>query len=206
MISEPYLTSTNIDEKVETWLSSIERKRKWKGTPKRFVLLVLDMQRFFLEPESHAFVPAGRAIIPRIKELVHNFNGPVIFTRHVKGSPDNLMNEWWRDAIEGELSEIIPELAPLVENIIIKEHYSAFFDTALDERLGALGVDSILITGILSDLCCETTTRDAFMRGYRSYFLADCTATSTEERHRSTLNRISNAFGEVISSKEQKWP
>jgi ureidoacrylate peracid hydrolase len=204
MRSEPYLTSANINEKVECWLGSIDIKRKWKETPKRTVLLVLDMQRFFLEPESHAFVPAGIAIIPRIKELILNFRGPVIFTRHVKGAPDNLMNEWWRDAIEGELSEIDPELAPLAKNIIIKEHYSAFHDTALDERLDSLGADSIMITGVLSDLCCETTARDAFMRGYKVYFLADCTATSMEERHRSTLNRISNAFGEVISSKEQE--
>ena len=204
MRSEPYLPPANIDEKVEKWLGSIERKRKWKVTPKKRVLLVLDMQRFFLEPKSHAFIPAGRAIIPRIKELILNFRGPVIFTRHVKGAPDNLMNEWWRDSIEGELSEIDPELAPLANSVILKEHYSAFHGTELDGLIGSPYTGSVMISGVLSDLCCETTARDAFMRGYRVYFLADCTATSTEERHLSTLKTISNAFGEVISSKESR--
>jgi nicotinamidase-related amidase len=54
----------------------------------------------------------------------------------------------------------------------------------------------------MTDLCCDTTARDGFMRGFKVYLLADCTATATEERHLSTLRTVSNAFGEVLTSKE----
>jgi nicotinamidase-related amidase len=54
----------------------------------------------------------------------------------------------------------------------------------------------------MTDLCCETTARDAFMRGFKVYFVADATATATEERHLATLRAISTGFGEVISSRE----
>ncbi|MFO8050234.1 MAG: isochorismatase family cysteine hydrolase [Thermoplasmatota archaeon] len=201
MRSELYLTKDNTGNKAEEWLSIIDRKRKWKSAPKKTLLLVLDMQRFFLEPESHAYVPSGRAMIPRLREFIGGFHGPVIFTKHVKGSSGNLMREWWRDIPEGELSEIVPELAPLAETIIEKEHYSAFHGTELDSMLSSQGIDSVLISGVLTDLCCESTARGAFMRGYRTYFIADLTATATEERHISTLKVISNAFGEVIPSK-----
>jgi nicotinamidase-related amidase len=56
----------------------------------------------------------------------------------------------------------------------------------------------------MTDLCCETTAREAFMRGFKVYFIADGTATATEDRHIGTLRSISNGFGEVISSTELK--
>lgn len=202
MKSEVYLTSSNIEKMTEKWLESLDRKRKWGASPVRKALLVLDMQRFFLEPESHAFIPSGRTIIPGNKETIKEFNGPVIFTKHLKGSTGNLMNEWWNDTIDGELSDIVPELQLHTKTVIEKEHYSAFHGTELEKNLREEGIDSIVITGVLSDLCCESTARDAFMRGFKVYFTADLTATATEERHLSTLKVISNAFGEVISSKE----
>ncbi|MFW3145486.1 MAG: isochorismatase family protein [Thermoplasmatota archaeon] len=200
--TELYVSEGDLDLRSREWTESIDRKRRWPKGDVKPALLVLDMQMFFLDPDSHAYLPSGRSIIRNLKELIASFTGPIFFSKHVKGTDDNLMNIWWKDAIEGELSEIIPELAPLASDVIIKEHYSAFYGTKLEKTLRDKGVDSVVISGVMTDLCCESTTRDAFMRGFKVFFLADCTATATEERHLSTLRTISNAFGEVLTFRE----
>lgn len=200
---EAYLTEDNRERMVKKWLSSLDRKRKWRSDPGKTALLILDMQKFFTEEGSHAFVPSSKAIIPVISTIVEMFDGPIFLTRHVQSEDDeNLMVHWWKDRIEGDPSELHPSIATIEGEVIFKDRYSAFFGTDLERTLMELGVKSLIITGILTDLCCETTTREAFMRGFKVYFIADGTATATEERHLGTLKSISYGFGEVISSKE----
>ena len=202
MSGVPYANSSTILPKSQEWLKGLGRRKRWPEPTGKAALLVLDMQNFFLVG-GHAFIPVGKAIIPNIKELVSDFDGPVIFTRHVKDvDGNNLMNVWWSDSIEGEDAEIVKELLPLSKVVVEKHHYSAFYGTPLVEMLYGMGIDSVVISGVMTDLCCETTARDAFMRGFRVYFLADCTATATEERHVSSLWIISEGFGEVMTSEE----
>lgn len=202
MRSESYATIGNISGKAGEWVESLGRRKKWPDPPSNPALLILDMQSYFLT-ESHAFIPAGLSIIPTIRDLIGEFKGPVIFTRHVdSGDEGNLMGTWWRDSIKGERSEIHDDLSDLVGDCIVKEHYSAFSGTELEEKLRDQSIDSVVITGIMTDLCCETTARDAFMRGFRVYFIADATATNTEERHLASLRAVLRGFGEVLTSRE----
>ena len=199
MRAEMYVSPEEIEAKAEGWVSSLHSRRKWPRKPRKAALLVLDMQRFFLE-EGHALVPAGRSIIGPIGELLGKFKGPILFTKHVHDdNPDNLMNVWWRDSIKGRNAEIVDPIRSFADTILEKTRYSAFEGTDLTRRLRDDGVDSVLIAGILTDLCCETTARDAFMKGFRVYFLADCTATATQERHTASLRTISEGFGEVMT-------
>ncbi len=199
MRAELYASGEEITARAEGWVSSLHSRRRWPGKPRKAALLVLDMQRFFLE-EGHALVPVGRSIIGPITELLETFEGPILFTKHIHDdSPDNLMNVWWRDSIKGRDAVIVDPLGSLADTILEKTRYSAFEGTDLSERLMREGVDSVLIAGILTDLCCETTARDAFMKGFRVYFLADCTATATEARHIASLRVISEGFGEVMT-------
>ncbi len=199
MRAEMYASKEDITDMAEGWVSSLRSRRRWPGKPRKAALLVLDMQRFFLE-EGHAFVPAGRSIIGPITELLETFKGPILFTKHVHDDdPANLMNVWWRDSIKGRDAEIVDPIRSFADTILEKIRYSAFEGTDLAERLMREGVDSVLIAGVLTDLCCETTARDAFMKGFRVYFLADCTATATEARHTASLRVISEGFGEVMT-------
>ncbi len=199
MRAERYVSPEDIKVRAEGWVSSLHSRRRWPGKPRKAALLVLDMQRFFLD-EGHALVPAGRSIIGPITDLLETFKGPILFTKHVHdNSPVNLMNVWWRDSIKGGDAEIVNPLRSFANTVLEKTRYSAFEGTDLAERLRGEGVDSVLIAGILTDLCCETTARDAFMKGFRVYFLADCTATATEERHTASLRVISEGFGEVMT-------
>jgi isochorismate hydrolase len=203
MRKELYATPENIREKGLQWTSALDPKHGWKGPPSNPALLILDMQRFFLDKGSHAFIPTAPSIVEVIRDMASGFKGPVIATRHVRDEDHkNLMNLWWRDSVAGDDAAIIEELADVPDLLVDKKHYSAFCGTGLGEMLVKKGADSVIITGVHTDLCCETTARDAFMRGLKVYFIADATATATEERHEAALRIISIGFGEVLTSEE----
>ena len=204
MKADDYFPLDRSDGLSSQWVRDIDRKRTWKEGHGRTALLVLDMQNFFLDPNGHAFLPASITALDRIQDLLKCFKGPVIFTCHRNSmiDTDNLMTIWWKDVIDGKWSEITSDLDTSIGPVIEKEHYSAFHGTELETILRSDEVDSVLISGVMTDLCCETTARDAFMRGFKVIFLADCTATENERRHLSTLNVIAKAFGEVMTSKE----
>src|SRR5512141_1377072 len=117
-----YTTPENIDSKSGQWLDRISpfNTHKMQLNPGKSALLVVDMQRFFLDPASPSFTCGGLALIPGLKKLIAAFREsglPVIYTRHVHhpGLLDaGLMGWWWQGmCLEGSLErEVHPELAP----------------------------------------------------------------------------------------------
>lgn len=168
--------------------------------PERAALLVLDMQDYFLQPNSHAFVPSAPAIVEGIARLRDAFlaaNRPVVFTQHVNTPADaGMMSTWWRDLISPRdaCSQIVKTLETLDCILLEKKRYDAFWDTPLDSILRGLGVGQVVITGVMTHLCCETTARSAFMRGFEIFFVVDGTATYTEALHRASLLTLSHGF------------
>ncbi len=159
-------------------------------------LLVLDMQEFFSESSSHAYIPSFQAIIPEISSLIgafKNYNRPIIFTKHIN-TEDNagLMGIWWRDIIKND--RIISDFHTNGHTVIVKSQYDAFYNTGLEGILNGLGVKSLVITGVMTHLCCETTARSAFMRGFKTFFVIDATATYNEAFHRSSILNLSHGF------------
>jgi nicotinamidase-related amidase len=166
-------------------------------------LLVIDMQEFFLDPASPTYTCGGPAILPNIKQLIAAFrkaNRPVIFTQHVhhpNGLDAGIMGWWWDGmCVEGSPeSEVHHEIPPLPnEKTILKHRYSAFYNTDLDTVLRCLKVEDLVISGIMTNLCCESTARDAYYRDYRVFFLADATASVSEEMHLASLLNLSFGF------------
>ena len=163
-------------------------------------LLVLDMQGYFLDPSSHAFIPSGRTIIPRLGELVKACSKrgmPVIFTRHLNSAQDaGQMATWWRELITVELpsSRVIPELDLSTGIVLEKSQYDAFYNTPLEGILRSKGVRQVIIGGVMTHLCCETTARSAFMRGFEVFFLVDGSATYHEGYHMASLLNLSHGF------------
>jgi len=163
-------------------------------------LLVLDMQRYFLEPASHAYVPSAQAIVPNLRELVDTYyqsQKPIIFTRHLN-TPQNagMMSSWWRNLIgvEDPFSEIIDELDTSRGMVLEKTQYDAFYQTNLQNLLDEHSVRRVVICGVMTHLCCETTARSAFMRGFEVFFCVDGTATYTREHHLASLLNLSHGF------------
>jgi len=198
-MKETYFTDQNIRQKA---LEMVRQAggRKLAFAPARSALLVLDMQRFFLDPASHAFIPSAKAVVPRIKTLAETYarNGlPVVFTRHVNTAANaGLMSKWWRDLIREQdpLSEITNELDPSMGVILKKTQYDAFYDTALEELLTAGHVTQLVICGVMTNLCCETTARSAFVRGFEVFFCVDGTAAYNESFHLASIRNLSFGF------------
>jgi nicotinamidase-related amidase len=83
-----------------------------------------------------------------------------------------------------------------------KKRYSAFFQTDLEKFLQLKGIKDLIISGVMTNLCCETTARDAFMRDYRVFFLIDGTATGRSEFHIATLKNLGFGFAYLLTCDE----
>ncbi|MHA1345809.1 MAG: isochorismatase family protein [Candidatus Heimdallarchaeaceae archaeon] len=211
MMKEVYLTEQNREEKVKFWLdecNKIKKDRPFKLNLKKAALLVLDMQDYFLNKESHAFVPSSLSIINSIQEIsktIQEMGNKVIFSRHLDAeNKSSTMNRWWKDNIkpDSDLSKITNLLNKQSIEVIEKNQYSAFYETELENILKDNEIEQVIITGVMTHLCCETTARDAFMRGFEVFFVVDATATYSEELHLGTLRAISHGYGTCISSEE----
>lgn len=208
----PYVTSETLDEKTEKWLESIapfNTHRMNLNVPKS-VLMVIDMQKFFLDPASPTFTCGGQAIISKLKHLIDSFRAagrPVIFTRHVhhrEGLDAGIMGWWWKGmCFEGSPeSEIHDELSPINgEKIIDKHRYSSFYNTDLETVLRCLKIEDLVISGIMTNMCCESTARDAYYRDYRVFFPADGTGAINEEMHLASLLNLSFGFAFITTTK-----
>jgi nicotinamidase-related amidase len=209
---EPYVTSKSLSEKAELWLRNIapfnqHEMRLKAGTS---ALLVIDMQEFFLDPGSPMFTCGGPAILSTVKEMIDAFRAsgrPVIFTKHVH-HPGNLdsgiMGWWWKGmCIEGSPeSEIHRDIAPLAgEKVVSKHRYSAFYGTDLEIVLRCLGIEDLVVSGILTNLCCESTARDAYFRDFRVFIPADGTASINEEMHLASLLNLAFGFAYVAGAR-----
>jgi len=213
MLKQEYVNLENMGVKAKAWLKKLEvysKTDRFPFSPESSVLLILDMQNFFLDETSHAFVPSSKAIIPNIRKILDVYresNYPVIFTRHAlkKDEKPGIMGEWWNDVVreDNKYSEIADVLKPLKdERVIRKNRYSAFHNSGLKNFLRSRNLESVVITGVMTDLCCETTARDAFMNDFLVYFVADATAAVNEELHVSSLKTLSHGFAVPLLTKD----
>ncbi|OVA10695.1 Isochorismatase-like [Macleaya cordata] len=176
--------------------------RKRNPDPKTSVLLVIDMQNYFSS--------IAKPIMSNIKttiEICRKASIPVIFTRHSHKSPSDygMLGEWWDNSLifDGTLeAELMTEIGRLKdEKVVEKNTYSAFQGTELEEFLVEKGIKEVIVTGVMTNLCCETTAREAFVRGFRVFFSTDATATSDVELHEATIKNLAYGFAYLVDCK-----
>jgi isochorismate hydrolase len=210
-LKEVYFTSQNIEQKPREMLCCLEeslRLRKRSFHPTNSALLVLDMQDYFLDPSSHAWIPSAEAILPGIQDLIQAYyrnSLPVIFTQHIDSAAgEGMMPSWWRDTIQPEnpLRKLDSRLDVSRGAVVQKSQYDAFHRTNLEEMLQDRGVGQVVICGVMTHLCCETTARSAFMRGFEVFFLVDGTATYNESFHLASLLNLAHGFATLVLVKE----
>jgi len=112
------------------------------------------------------------------------------------------MGWWWEGkCLEGSPeSEIHPELAPMPEEkIVLKHRYSAFYNTDLETVLRCLKIEDVVICGVMTNMCCESTARDAYYRDYRVFFPADGTGSISEQMHLASLLNLAFGFAYVTT-------
>jgi ureidoacrylate peracid hydrolase len=210
-------------------------ERVLQPEPGRTALLVVDMQRGFVDPGEAMEVPPARACVPVIRALIDVFRDrrlPVVFTTFVyspaipllvgelhpehkpasRGAPRGFGMPS-SSCLEGSPSAAVVEaLAPRPdEPVIAKRWYDAFAGSPLDGALRARGVTSLVVTGTMTDICVLATVIGAFNREYRVTVVEDGVATLWPEIQRATLDIIARAYGRVVASKHVRdavaaWP
>jgi isochorismate hydrolase len=188
---------------------SAHRRDRMPFRPEVSALLVIDMQRYFLDGSSHAFVPMAADIADNIRRLIAAFRSmgrPVVFTRHalLDGEDPGVMGRWWNDVLRASdpMSEVDPDLGPGDDEVVRKTRYSAFVGTDLGARLERTGTEAVVVTGLMTHLCCETTAREAFVRDYEVFLVVDGTASDSEDLHVSSLKTLTDGFALPVTTEE----
>lgn len=210
---EKYLTEKNKKEKIKKWRNELDKYSK-KNSAFSFnlqnsALLVIDAQEYFINKNSHAYIPSSKAVISSVRELISLYeknNLPIVFTRHAYLKKENpgIMKKWWKDVIynDDKLSEIKNELMTKNAKVFRKTRYSAFEKTGLEKYLKEKSIKRILISGFMTNLCCDTTARGAFMKDFETYFLIDGTAAYNEELHSASLKTLSQGFVVPVTTEQ----
>ncbi len=189
--------------------------------PQRTALVVIDMQNAFLEPGAPSETPVAREIVPNINRLaaaVRAAGGAVAWTQGTFEGPhswplffDTMVKRAKSDAILDALTEGRPghalwkglDVAP--EDLkIAKRRYSAFFPGACDlpQRLRERRIDTVLIAGTLTNVCCEASARDAMMADFRTIMVSDANAARSDAEHVAALATVVQFFGDVRTTDE----
>lgn len=171
----------------------------------REALIIIDMLNDFVLDGAPLEVPDTRKIIPVIKKEIEKAraeNNPVIYIcdSHEPDDKEFRRFGWPAHAVKGtEGAKVIKEIEPIKDDIIIeKTTYSGFYNTALDETLRSLGIDTIRITGCVTHICVMFTASDATLRGYNVIVLKDGVAGLNPEDHEAALRIMKNVMGAKI--------
>lgn len=188
---------------------------KFEG--RKTAVINVDMQNFFVEEGYLAACPNAQDIVPALNRLsaaVRDAGGPVVWIQTTAepeatvdwGSCQEMYSPENWDKRSEQLAEshagfdLWPALEPSDEDMFIKKtRYSCFISGSsnLDEELKMRGVDTVLITGVATNVCCESTARDAMMLNYKTIMVADALAADREDAHANSLAAFNVNFGDV---------
>ncbi len=181
-------------------------------------LVVIDMQNAFMLPGMPVEVPAAREIVPNVNKLAaatRAAGGKVVWVKMcLEGQ-----SEAWCVFFDGDprrttLSALTPgsrgfelhaDLDVRHEDaIVVKRRFGAFIQGSsdIDRHLRNAGIDTVIIVGTLTNICCESSARDAMMLNYRLIFVADANAALSDAEHNATLTSMLRVFGDVPTTNE----
>jgi len=194
-------------------------------SPARAALLVVDMQNAYCHPagalaQAGANVNPMQAVIPNVKELIRicrHAGIPVMWTimeqyaedarrrsrtvpahlQERRSLPLSLKGSWDAEIVEELRGEVAQK-----DHVIRKQEYSAFYNTNLELLLRILDVRYLLISGVASNVCVESTVRDAFFRGFEVVLVENAIACSFPDLHEATLKNTRLWFGSIITLEE----
>jgi ureidoacrylate peracid hydrolase len=193
--------------------------------PRYAALIVVDVQNDFVSPEGSAGkrgddVGAAMAMIPNLTGFIDQARKvglTIVYIRTTHSDWTDTASWIYRTSQKSGLStcregtwgaEFYDGIAPLPsERVVIKHRYSAFINTDLNTVLKARGIQSILVCGVATNVCVETTARDGYMYDYYVTMIDDCSAAYDAKLHMSTLENIRRHFGLVASSHQiiESW-
>jgi ureidoacrylate peracid hydrolase len=190
---------------------------------RRTAHIVVDLQNGFMDPGAPVEVPTAREIVPnvnRITQTVRDGGGTIVYLRFKTDAAalsswsafyDCMFDRGHRDEMVAAFGPdchhfaLWPELDVQASDWIVdKTRYSAFVPGTCDlhERLQAAQIDTLIITGTLTNCCCESTARDAMQRNFRVIFVSDGNAALSDAEHNATLGNMVSLFADVMATDE----
>ncbi len=190
---------------------------------KRTAHIAVDLQNGFMEPGAPVEVPTAREIVPNVNAIsaaVRSRGAQNIFLRMTLD--ERSASGWsnWFAYLHSEESarataeafapgahfwQLWPQLEVAASDLTLeKTRFGAFVPGAsrLHELLQVLGIDTLIITGTLTNCCCESTARDAMQMNYKVIFVSDATATLSDAAHNATLENMAMLFADVMTTGE----
>ena len=205
----------------------MERRGTWHChadlNPRTTALIVVDLQNcFMVEEVASAYVPVAVEIVPAVNRLaaaVRETGGKVFWIRNtvngytqeswsnwfdmMKGNPEQIKRRIRNMAIGSRGHELHSDLVVKPEDeTVLKQRFSAFIQgsSGLPEKLRTQGFDTVLITGTVTNVCCESSARDAMMLNFKTIMVSDANAAMTDAEHNATLASIYSTFGDVMET------
>ncbi len=191
--------------------------------PIKTALVVIDMQNNFLMEGALAEVPVAREIVPNINRLARTLRqagGTVVWVQ-ASFKPDGVTawtsyfnhvtsEEFGKKiaaatAEDSEGFDLWHELDVKADDLFsVKSRFSAFLPGASDlpEQLSTRGIDTVIVTGTVTEICCESSARDAMMQNLKTIMVSDANASRSDEEHLATLRVFIQHFGDVCTSDE----
>jgi ureidoacrylate peracid hydrolase len=191
--------------------------------PQKSALVIVDMQNTFCLPGAPGEVPTARDIVPAINDLAvraRDLGVPVIWVLHTN-TLNNGYSDWEvffnhvvrnPDIRQRMVESLSPETQKVWDDLvvdprdttIIKNRYSAFAhgSSTLERVLRSRGIDTVLVGGTKTNVCCDSTARDAMMLDFKSVMVSDCCAASSDDEHLASLETFIQQFGDVMMSDE----
>jgi ureidoacrylate peracid hydrolase len=196
----------------------LRKKMAKQLRPGKTALIVVDVQNDFCHKQgifgkrnfNLSYVEKAVNNILHFTGQCRQYSLPIIFVRTLHSSWTD--SESWIGRMEGAAREMLicrPEswgaefykVKPLTGDFIVTKHrFSGFVGTDLDLVLRSKAIETLLMTGVATNVCVETTARDGFNRDYRIILVEDCCAAFSEEEHASTITNMSKYFGIVTNS------
>lgn len=166
-------------------------------------LIIADMIVDFVEPDGKLSVPGIESIVGYVAALVAEAREkgvPVIYVNDSHAPDDQEFGRWGEHAVAGTRgSEVIGELAPEKgDHVIEKRRYSGFFETGLDGLLNRLGIEHVVVTGTVTNICVLVTAIEALMRGYRVTVPRRGVKALSEADGDFALDQIERVFGGTV--------
>jgi nicotinamidase-related amidase len=173
-----------------------------------YAVLVVDMINEFVTGKLGS--PGAKDIVSGIGKLLATARDnqvPVIYLTDAHRTEDRELKVWGEHAMIGtDSSEIVSSLSPEPEDIILrKQVYSGFYKSELEEILKLLDVDSIIFTGVSTDICVQNNVSEAFYRGFKIYVVTDGTAAIKDQVHESALGYMENIYGANLIDLEESF-
>lgn len=196
------------------WFNSLD--------PRATALVVIDMQETFCAPGAPAEVAASRDIVPAINDVARRLRalgGQVIYVLHANAHV-GARSDWslFFDHVVADdvRARTIESLSPGRQKVwrgldqderdlvVFKNRYSALISGSsnLERLLRSMNIDTLLIAGTKTNVCCESTARDAMMLDFKTVMLSDCCAALSHDEHRATLETFIQQFGDVLTGDE----